>query len=51
VKDADVYYRAGVIAAKQRDHAAARKYLRQSLEISEVSEHASAARRALGQLR
>jgi tetratricopeptide (TPR) repeat protein len=51
VKDADVYYRAGVIAAKQRDHAAARKYLRQSLEISEVSEHASAARRALRQLR
>jgi tetratricopeptide (TPR) repeat protein len=47
VKDADVYYRAGAIAAKQRDYAAARRYLRQSLEFSEVSEHASAARRAL----
>jgi tetratricopeptide (TPR) repeat protein len=51
VRDADVYYRAGVIAAKQRDHAAARKYLRQSLEISQVSENAGAARRALRQLR
>jgi tetratricopeptide (TPR) repeat protein len=51
VKDADVYYRAGVIAARQRDYTAARKYLRQSLEISEVSEQARAARRALRGLR
>ena len=50
VKDATIYYRAGVIAAKQRDHAAARRYLRQSLEISPVSEHADAARRTLRRL-
>ena len=47
LKDADMYYRAGVIAAAQRDRAAARRYLRQSLEISAVSEHAAAARRKL----
>ncbi len=47
MKDADMYYRAGVIAAAQRDRPAARRYLRQSLEISAVSEHSGAAHQAL----
>jgi tetratricopeptide (TPR) repeat protein len=50
IKDADVYYHAGIIAAKQRDYAAARKYLRQCLEISAVSEHAATAADALQRL-
>jgi tetratricopeptide (TPR) repeat protein len=51
LRDADMYYRAGVIAAGQRDRASARRYLRQSLEISAVSEHGAAARRTLRRLR
>jgi tetratricopeptide (TPR) repeat protein len=50
VKDADMYYRAGMIAARQGDHAAARTFLRQSLEINASAAHAAEARDELQRL-
>lgn len=47
IKDADMLYRAGVIAQAANDQAAAEKYYRQSLDASAVSESAEAARKAL----
>ncbi len=50
IRDAALFYHAGAIAAKQKDSAAATRYLKQSLELNPFSEHAAAAREELDRL-
>jgi len=47
LQDADMYYRAGIIAHRQGDRAAATKYLERSLAINAHAEHGQQARQAL----
>jgi tetratricopeptide (TPR) repeat protein len=47
VRDAAIFYHAGVIAEKRQDHATALRYLKGSLEVDPLSEVASAAQDAL----
>jgi Tfp pilus assembly protein PilF len=51
IRNAGMFYRAGTIAARQKDRAAAKRYLRLSLETNPTSEYAKAARRALENMR
>jgi tetratricopeptide (TPR) repeat protein len=51
IRDAAIFYRAGAIAARQNDDAAATRYLEQSLEVSPSSEVADAARKELSRLK
>jgi tetratricopeptide (TPR) repeat protein len=50
VREARMFYHAGVIAAKLHDDAAAARYLNQSVELNPSSESAAAAREALQKL-
>ena len=50
VREAKVFYHAGVIAAKLHDDASAARYLNQSVELNPSSESAGAAREALQKL-
>jgi tetratricopeptide (TPR) repeat protein len=50
LREARVFYHAGVIAAKLHDDASAARYLKQSLELDPSSENAAAAREALEKL-
>jgi tetratricopeptide (TPR) repeat protein len=50
VRDAQLFYHAGIIAERAGDVAEAAKLLRQSLEVNPVSEHAAEARTALERL-
>ena len=50
IRDAALFYHAGAIAAKQKEPAAAARYLRQSLELNPLSEYAAAARETLHRL-
>jgi len=50
VREAQMFYHAGVIAAKLHDDASAARYLNQSVELNPSSESAPAAREALQKL-
>jgi Tfp pilus assembly protein PilF len=50
VRDASMFYHAGVIAAKLKDATSAARYLNQSVEVNPTSENAAAAREALQKL-
>jgi tetratricopeptide (TPR) repeat protein len=50
IREARIYYHAGVIAAKLHDDASAARYLRQSVELDPSSESAAAAREVLERL-
>ena len=50
VREATIFYHAGVIAAKLHDNASAARYLNQSVELNPSSESAAAAREALQKL-
>ena len=50
VREATLFYHAGVIAAKLHDDASAAHYLKQSVELNPSSDNAAAARQALQQL-
>jgi tetratricopeptide (TPR) repeat protein len=50
VREASMFYHAGVIAAKLHDDASAARYLKQSVELNPLSENAAAAREALEKL-
>jgi tetratricopeptide (TPR) repeat protein len=50
VREARMFYHAGVIAEKLHDHEAAARYLKESVELNPSSESAAAAREALGKL-
>jgi tetratricopeptide (TPR) repeat protein len=50
VREARMFYHAGVIAAKLRDDASAARYLKQSVELDPSSESAAPAREALEKL-
>jgi Flp pilus assembly protein TadD len=50
VREARMFYHAGVIAAKLHDDASASRYLQQSVELNPSSESAASAREALEQL-
>jgi tetratricopeptide (TPR) repeat protein len=50
VREASMFYHAGVIAAKLNDETSAARYLSQSVEVNPTSENAGAAREALQKL-
>jgi tetratricopeptide (TPR) repeat protein len=50
IRDADLYYHAGSIAAKSRDRQAATRYLEQAIHLAPRSEPAAAAGKALKRL-
>jgi tetratricopeptide (TPR) repeat protein len=50
VRDASMFYHAGLIAAKLKDETSAARYLNQSVEVNPTSENAAAAREALQKL-
>jgi len=50
VRDPKIFYHAGAIAAKQKDYAAARRYLEKSLEMNPRSEVQATAKEALEKL-
>jgi tetratricopeptide (TPR) repeat protein len=50
VREASMFYHAGIIAARLHDDASAARYLKQSVELNPSSESAAAARNALGKL-
>jgi tetratricopeptide (TPR) repeat protein len=50
VRDATIFYHAGVVAEGVNDHSAARRFLNASLELNPSSETAGAARQALEKL-
>ena len=50
VREARMFYHAGIIAAKLRDDASASRYLKQSVELNPSSEYAESAREALEKL-
>jgi tetratricopeptide (TPR) repeat protein len=50
IRNAGMFYRAGMIALRQHDRSAAKRYLRLSLETNPYSEYAQAARRAIAQV-
>jgi tetratricopeptide (TPR) repeat protein len=50
VREASIFYHAGVIAAKLKDEVSAAGYLNQSVELNPTSENAAAAREALQKL-